>query len=118
MPHTARAFRRFCFGTSIAVVLSLCGCRGHQPWVTLASPVASGSEQLAFKATVHYMAFEGGFHELFADAGPDYDPLNLPPQFQRDGLRVDVVVQLRPDMGGWHAAGPRVTILRIRALRR
>jgi len=107
---------RLTVGFAVAAAAGLLSCRAREPWTPVASPVASGGQQLAVKGTLRYTGIEGGFYQLFADNGPDYDPLNLPPQFQREGLRVEVVAQLRPDVSSWHAAGPLVTILRLRPL--
>jgi len=40
------------------------------------------------KGTVKYLSFEGGFHGIVGDDGRNYDPLNMPPDFRVDGLRV------------------------------
>jgi hypothetical protein len=47
------------------------------------------------------------------EAGTD-DPTNLPPAFQRDGLRVEAEARRRDDMMGVHQAGPIVQLVRIR----
>jgi len=85
--------------------------------MTLSGPVASGGEQIRFIATVRHVDFEGGFYQLVDDGRAHYDPINLPSQFQREGLRAEVVAQLRPDWISLHADGPSVTILRIRLAR-
>jgi hypothetical protein len=38
--------------------------------------------------TVRYFNLEGGFYGIITDSGLRYRPLELPPQFQKDGLRV------------------------------
>lgn len=38
--------------------------------------------------TVHYIDISGGFYGILSDTGRHYDPLNLAPGYQRDGLRV------------------------------
>jgi hypothetical protein len=38
--------------------------------------------------TIRYLRFEGGFYGIFADNGRCYDPINLPPNYRRHGLRV------------------------------
>lgn len=105
---------RLALPIGVAAVVGLASCRTSEAWTTLARPVQSGGEQLSFTATVQYNGIEGGFYELVADHGRDYDPTNLPPQFQRESLRLEVVTQLRPDLESFHGAGPIVTILRLR----
>ena len=105
---------KLALAVAVAAVTGLASCRSSEPWATLASPVESGGDQLSVMATVRYNGIEGGFYELVADHGRAYDPTNLPPQFQRESVRVEVVAQLRPDLEGIHGAGPIVTILRLR----
>ncbi len=38
--------------------------------------------------TIVYLNFEGGFYGIIADNGEHYDPINLPSEFKKDGLRV------------------------------
>jgi hypothetical protein len=40
------------------------------------------------KGTVTYLNFEGGFYGIISDDGNHYDPINMPPEFRVDGLRV------------------------------
>ena len=40
------------------------------------------------KGTVKHVSLEGGFYGIVGDDGRNYDPLNLPQEFQIDGLRV------------------------------
>ena len=98
----------------ISIAIGLGSCGPAEPWTTLASPIDSGGGQLTFVATVRYVGIEGGFYQLVDDGRAHYDPTNLPPRFQREGLQTKVVVQLRPDMESFHGDGPIVTILRIR----
>ncbi|UCG51505.1 MAG: hypothetical protein JSW58_15175 [Candidatus Latescibacterota bacterium] len=38
--------------------------------------------------TITFLDFEGGFYGIEADNGDHFDPVNLEPEFQVDGLRV------------------------------
>ena len=38
--------------------------------------------------TIRYVRLEGGFYGIYADNGRHYDPVNLPPEYRRHGLRV------------------------------
>jgi hypothetical protein len=67
--------------------------------------------------TVNHYTFEGGFWAVRGDDGVTYDPLSgLPPEFQREGLRVVMVAKVRHDLGGIHMVGPIVEILEIHPL--
>ena len=65
-------------------------------------------------ATVHFNPIEGGFYELISDAdGVHYDPTNLPACYKEEGLRVEVTLQVRNDLGNVHMAGPIVDVKSI-----
>ena len=65
---------------------------------------------------VHFYSLEGGFWAVRGDDGVIYDPMNgLPTAFQRENLRVTMVVNIRNDLAGIHMVGPIVEILHIEA---
>jgi hypothetical protein len=65
---------------------------------------------------VHFYSLEGGFWAVRGDDGVIYDPMNgLPTAFQRENLRVTMIVTIRSDVGGIHMVGPIVEILQIEA---
>jgi len=67
--------------------------------------------------TVHYSTLEGGFWAVRGDEGVTYDPLGrLPQTFQREKLRVSMVVRIRREMASIHMVGPIIEILQIQAL--
>jgi len=43
--------------------------------------------------TIRYISIEGGFYGIVADSGERYDPINLPQEFAKDGLRVKFQVK-------------------------
>ncbi|MHC1745715.1 MAG: hypothetical protein AB9895_01065 [Negativicutes bacterium] len=47
-------------------------------------------EMVNFTGTVNYIDLEGGFWGIVAADGKKYDPLNLPMEFKKEGLRVHV----------------------------
>ncbi len=65
------------------------------------SPPATGAVDqqaiLEVTATVRHVPLEGGFFGLIAADGTQYDPINLGPEFQQDGLAVQA--RLRPLRG-------------------
>jgi hypothetical protein len=58
-----------------------------------AEEAAGGTGMLRISGTVTYFPFEGGFYGIVADDGGEYLPLNLPPEFAKDGLAVIVTVE-------------------------
>ena len=65
---------------------------------------------------VTWMNFEGGFFAIRGDDGVTYDTHNLPGAFREDGLRVEVHLQRRPDLGCIHMAGVIADVINIRRL--
>ena len=57
-----------------------------------------------------------GFWAVRGDDGVTYDQLNLlPPAFQQENLRVQMVIRVRTDAASIHMVGPIVDILQIRS---
>jgi hypothetical protein len=65
----------------LVVSIVLASCSNHEP---------KPSDPNVIQATgvVQHQDLEGGFFGLVADDGAKYDPGTLPPEFQKDGLRV------------------------------
>jgi hypothetical protein len=63
--------------------------------------------------TIRYHSFEGGFYGIVADSGEGYDPINLPAEFARDGLRVRFQVKEKKGKVSFHMWGKIVEIVRI-----
>ena len=66
--------------------------------------------------TVRYLELEGGFYGLVADNGERYDPVNLPREYAKDGLRVKFQVKEKKGAVGFHMWGKIVEIIRIERL--
>jgi hypothetical protein len=62
--------------------------------------------------TVLYLDFEGGFYGIVVD-GLELDPINLPDEFKRDGLQVNLVGRMMPRFMNVHMWGISFYILRI-----
>lgn len=97
------------------VLLTIAGC--HKPVkqdVPAAPSQALPAGATRVVGTVRHFELEGGFWAVRGDDGVTYDPMNgLPARFQRDGLRVSMVVKVRSDLVGTHMAGPIVEIIQI-----
>ncbi|MBA7710334.1 hypothetical protein ES703_119276 [subsurface metagenome] len=66
--------------------------------------------------TVRYVRVEGGFYGIVGDNGKKYDPVNLPPEYTKDGLRVKFQVKEMEGMVGTHMWGEIVEVLKIEKL--
>ena len=61
---------------------------------------------------ITYISLEGGFFGIISDDGNKYDPINLEPQFEIDGLRVIFIGQIL-DLFSIHMWGRIIRILFI-----
>ncbi len=52
----------------------------------------------AILGTVEFVEVEGGCWRIRADDGTSYEPLNMPEEFVKDGLRVAVVFSFPEDL--------------------
>lgn len=75
-----------------------------------------GGEVVESSGTVVWRTVEGGVWVIEADNGTTYNPIDLPEDYQVDGLRVHFEGQLRTDMMGIHMVGPLIEITSIREL--
>jgi hypothetical protein len=76
----------------------------------------AASEERMITGVVRYSDLEGGFYELAADSGERYDPINLPGEYKKDGLRVRFQIEEQRDMAGIHMRGKIVKIIKIERL--
>ena len=74
--------------------------------VTLPAP----GPEVSLEGTVVRIDLEGGFFGILGDDGENYDPLNLPAEYQVDGLRVVFAGRIRDDVASAHMWGYLVTI--------
>ena len=66
--------------------------------------------------TMKYLDFEGGFYGIVADDGQHYDLLNLPSEFEEDGLRVSFRGKIRNDLASFHMWGNIIKLIYIKKL--
>ena len=100
------------------VALASCGgagARDEADWVTPNPAAEAGGTDVHITGIVRHEVLEGGFYAIRGDDSVTYDPTNLPPEFQKDGLRVEAEARRRDDVSGIHMVGPIVDLVRIRA---
>jgi len=68
------------------------------------------------QGTIEYIQLEGGFFGIIADNGDKYRPLNLPEDFQKDGVRVRFEGKINTDIMGVYMWGKVIEIKNIRKL--
>lgn len=95
--------------TSLLILTAVgCGAGALEP-----TP-ACDAELCAIRGRVEWLDLEGGFWAIRGDDQVTYEPLNLPPDFRHDGLRVRAIVRIRRDVGTFRMVGPVVEVLSIR----
>jgi hypothetical protein len=78
----------------------------------LREPVSPQDEKY-ISGTVKYVGLEGGFWGIVADDGQKYDPVNLPKDYQKDGMKVKFRAQEIEDVASIHMWGKIIRILEI-----
>jgi hypothetical protein len=68
------------------------------------------------EGSIIFQEFEGGFFGIITDDGNKYKPVNLPVNFQRDGLRVRFEGKLNADLVGIHMWGTLIEIINMKEL--
>jgi len=66
--------------------------------------------------TIVFLPFEGGFYGIKADNGKSYDPINLPVEFRKEGLRVRFEARELTGRASFHMWGIIVEIVHIQTL--
>ena len=76
----------------------------------------SSLNQFTTSGTVTYIDLEGGFYGIIGDNQENYDPINLPDEFQQEGLRITFTAKYRDDLASIHMWGRIIEILQIQAI--
>ena len=69
--------------------------------------------QFTTTGTVTYIDLEGGFYGIIGDNQENYDPINLPDEFQQEGLKISFTAKYRDDLANFHMWGRIIEILQI-----
>lgn len=80
--------------------------------IRIISITADSTKQATIETTgtVTWVPLEGGFYGIIADDGTQYDPLNLPEKYLKDGLRIRFSAVEEPDVVSFHMWGTFITI--------
>jgi len=69
------------------------------------------------RGTVRYIPIEGGFYGIEGDDAVNYDPVNLPHEFQKEGLRIEFVYREGDDLITFHMWGKVIEILSVKEIK-
>lgn len=94
------------FSLAVVLLFAFFGCREE-------CPLCGGIQETG---TVVYVPLEGGFFGIVGDSGVRYEPVNLPEEFCRDGLRVVFVAEYI-EAASIHMWGELIRLDRVEVLR-
>jgi hypothetical protein len=101
--------------SSLLVTLVVACGGGQSGWVTPNPAADKEGQPVHIAGVVRHLELEGGFYAIRGSDSVTYDPRNLPPEFQKDGLAVEADARRRDDVMGIHQVGVIVDLERIRA---
>ena len=105
MKTSSRFFMRICVSTTLVLLALLCQ-----------SCMTDSGENFVGTGTIVYLSFEGGFYGIKGDDGKSYDPMNLPVEFRKEGMRVRFEAKELGNRASFHMWGIIVEIVHIQAL--
>jgi hypothetical protein len=80
------------------------------------SCMTDSGDNIIGTGTVIFLSFEGGFYGIKGDDGKSYDPINLPEDLRKDGLRVRFEAKELKDRASFHMWGTIVELVHIQKL--
>ncbi len=63
--------------------------------------------------TIVHVPIEGGFYGIVSDSGKKYDPMNLPADLKKNGLRIALKARIRKDVSSFRMWGEIIEILSV-----
>jgi inhibitor of cysteine peptidase len=84
--------------------------------VFLQSCTTENEDAVKVTGTIVFVSLEGGFYGIKGDDGKNYDPTNLPQEFQKDALRVRFEARELPNRASVHMWGAIVELVTIQKL--
>lgn len=91
--------------TAAALIMSMQCC--HRQNVAVPVGLIRGT------GTIKQIGVEGGFFGIVGDDGQNYDPQNLPEEYQIDGLKVKYQLKKKEDQASFHMWGIIVEVVKI-----
>ena len=73
----------------------------------------SYNELIYGTGTIIYLKIEGGFYGILSDDDQHYDPINLPLEYQKEGLRISFIAKERSDLLSFHMWGKIIELISI-----
>ncbi|EGJ49868.1 hypothetical protein [Desulfocurvibacter africanus] len=98
---------RLALGIGLLVIASLAGCASRQ---------SLPANAFLFHGKVVHVDIEDGFYGIVSSEGGHYDPVNLPKEYQQDGIEVRGVARPTDNAIGFHMWGMLVEIISIQRL--
>lgn len=70
-------------------------------------------DRIETTGTIVYVSLEGGFYGIVSDNGQKYDPMNLPVDLKKTGLRIAITGCTRQDVSSFRMWGESIEILSV-----
>lgn len=102
----------------LMVVGVLAGCASTESTKNTAAPVNKMSESdglPVFTGTIRKIELDGGFYGIIGDNGKFYDPVNLGPAYQVEGLKIRFKAKFPEDITTIHMWGRATQVVEIEA---
>jgi len=80
------------------------------------SCTTDSGDNLIGTGTIVFLSFEGGFYGIKGDDGKSYDPMNLPVEFRKEGMRIRFEVRELKNQASFHMWGIIVEVVHIQSL--
>lgn len=84
-------------------------------FLVLITSIGLSQEMVNTTGKVEYFTFEGGFYGIIGDDGNNYEPMNLPEQFQRQDCKIKFIGIIRTDAMSVHNWGTIIELKEIEA---
>ncbi|MEJ2685695.1 MAG: hypothetical protein P8124_00560 [Gammaproteobacteria bacterium] len=98
----------------LALGVTTTGCAADTTTGTTPPPARQEVRTVTVTGKIVHLSIEGGFWGIVASDGTHYDPVNLPADFQQEGLEVRATLRTKPGMVSFHMWGTLVDVVDIR----
>ncbi|MGQ0560745.1 MAG: hypothetical protein ACT443_02585 [Gemmatimonadota bacterium] len=105
MNKTSALTRRAASGIGLLAIALMLGC----------SSLLGINDEVRGNGVVRWFSLEGGFYAIRGEDDEVYDPINLPVEFEKDGLEIWFEAEVRRGMSSIHMVGTIVELTKIRA---